>query len=622
MEQIKVSIIVPVYNVEDYLPKCLDTLVNQTLQDIEILVVNDGTPDNSAAIAKEYAARYPDKVRVFDKENGGLSDARNFALPHAKGEYLAFVDSDDYVDVTMYEKMYEQAVATNADCVVCDYSEVYCGIITKYSNVGDSPLYGNNIRAASSLLTNSKSYVWNKLFRREMFMNSGITFPVGMHFEDSATVYNLMLCSNKVEFVPEPLYAYRVMRPGAITTQTDAKLYDIFKALDMFVNFYKEHGCFENNYVDIENLCIIHICARLNILKNGTAFKDQCRFADAAFAYLDKNFPDWHNNPNYANRLAKDKKKKGLFSWINIRDNKATLKLGYLALHILRKKNAGAPNLTAKSTLSRERLQELQNIELNIVLAIDAVCQKHNLTYFLAEGSLLGAIRHQGFIPWDDDMDISMPREDYNKFLEIAQKELPDSLHVCYPGTIPAYHLPFAKVVSTEDHGFVNRQDTALGKYTGVYVDVFPIDYFPDKHSEELRKTFKKVRCYRDMLLYRCKYMKARSISRRITQFRSHFYSNEELHKRITALCTAHNNTDSAYMVNFASSYPPRRQMVSRECYAPGRYEMFDGHRLPVPKESEALLYNIYGNYKGMPPRNKRINKHSLFDTRSHTPTK
>ena len=124
MSDIKVSIIVPVYNVEAYLERCLDSLVNQTLQDIEIIVVNDGTKDNSQAIIDEYVKNYPGKVYGYIKENGGLSDARNYGIPYAKGEYVAFVDSDDYVDVTMYEKLYNKAVEQGSEMVVCGYFKV------------------------------------------------------------------------------------------------------------------------------------------------------------------------------------------------------------------------------------------------------------------------------------------------------------------------------------------------------------------------------------------------------------------------------------------------------------------------------------------------------------------
>ena len=116
---IKVSVIVPVYNVENYLVKCLDSLVHQTLKDIEIIVVNDGSPDNSQNIIDTYVKKYPKKIKAFSKKNGGQGSARNYGLKYAKGEYIAFVDSDDYVDLDMFFKMYNKAKEDNSDIVIC-----------------------------------------------------------------------------------------------------------------------------------------------------------------------------------------------------------------------------------------------------------------------------------------------------------------------------------------------------------------------------------------------------------------------------------------------------------------------------------------------------------------------
>ena len=113
----KVSIIVPFYNVEKYIEKCLQTLVDQTLEDIEIILVNDGSKDKTIDIVKKYQEMYPTKIVYLEKANGGLSDARNYAIPYAKGEYIAFLDSDDYVETTMYQEMYEIAKKENSDMV-------------------------------------------------------------------------------------------------------------------------------------------------------------------------------------------------------------------------------------------------------------------------------------------------------------------------------------------------------------------------------------------------------------------------------------------------------------------------------------------------------------------------
>lgn len=125
----KVSVIVPVYNVEKYLERCLNSLVNQTLQDIQIIVVNDGSPDNSQEIIDRFEKEYPDKLKGYIKENGGLSDARNYGMQFVEGEYVAFVDSDDYVDETMYEKLYNKAIEEDSELVVCGYYKVNDGNI-------------------------------------------------------------------------------------------------------------------------------------------------------------------------------------------------------------------------------------------------------------------------------------------------------------------------------------------------------------------------------------------------------------------------------------------------------------------------------------------------------------
>ena len=121
--QVKVSIIVPVYNVEKYIKKCLDSLVHQTLSDIEIIVVNDGSPDNSELIINQYLKKYSN-IKYFKKENGGQGSARNFGLSKAIGKYIMFVDSDDYVDITMAEKMYNSAIANNSDMVICNINDL------------------------------------------------------------------------------------------------------------------------------------------------------------------------------------------------------------------------------------------------------------------------------------------------------------------------------------------------------------------------------------------------------------------------------------------------------------------------------------------------------------------
>ena len=156
----KVSVIVPVYNVEGYIEKCLETLVNQTLKEIEIIIVNDGSKDRSIQIINKFKEQYPEKIVYLEKENGGLSSARNFGIPHATGEYIAFLDSDDYVVKDMYQKMYEIAKKENSDMVECDFYWEY----PDKKKVDTGKIYNGK----EEMLEKVRVVAWNKLIKREI----------------------------------------------------------------------------------------------------------------------------------------------------------------------------------------------------------------------------------------------------------------------------------------------------------------------------------------------------------------------------------------------------------------------------------------------------------------------
>ena len=189
----KVSVIVPFYNVEKYIDKCLNSLVNQTLEDIEIIIVNDGSKDNSETIAKEYASKYKNKIVYLEKENGGLSDARNYAMPYATGEYIAFLDSDDYVEFDMYEQMYKKAKKENADIVECNF-------LWEYPNETIESK-GRIYKDKYDILLNARVVAWNKLIKRELIEKTKIKFPYGLRYEDVEFFYKLIPYINKLDIV-------------------------------------------------------------------------------------------------------------------------------------------------------------------------------------------------------------------------------------------------------------------------------------------------------------------------------------------------------------------------------------------------------------------------------------
>ena len=211
----EISVIIPVYNVESYIRKCLDSVVSQTMNDLEIILVDDGTKDNSGEICEEYANK-DTRIRVIHKKNGGLSDARNAGMPHVTGKYVIFIDSDDYIESDMLEYMYRNIEKSGADFSTCGVYDVYGDHIVAQKYEEEELVSAE--KAFSYILqgTNIKGAIWNKLFRRSVI--EGLEFPVGKTFEDVFYTCELMKRVNKVYVGTEPKYYY-IHRENSITTK-------------------------------------------------------------------------------------------------------------------------------------------------------------------------------------------------------------------------------------------------------------------------------------------------------------------------------------------------------------------------------------------------------------------
>ena len=216
----KLSIIMPVYKVEEYLGECVDSLLSQTIDDYEIILVDDGSPDNSGKIADEYAAANPDMIRVLHIDNGGQGRARNFALDIAKGDFVGFVDSDDWVTHDMYEKMYTRAAETGADVVVCDFMERFAD---GRESMLPASLQDNWLGSAGSSC--------NKIFRRSLV--GALRFPAGLWYEDFYFSAVMLLRSKHTEFIAEPLYIYRRGQESTMHNNNAAKNLDMLTIMDM-----------------------------------------------------------------------------------------------------------------------------------------------------------------------------------------------------------------------------------------------------------------------------------------------------------------------------------------------------------------------------------------------------
>lgn len=249
----KVSVVVPVYNVEIYLKKCLDSLIQQTLDDIEILVINDGTKDNSQKIIDSYVKDYPNKVKGYIKENGGLSSARNFGIDKAKGDYIAFVDSDDWVEPTMYEELYQKAIQHDFEIVMCDFNEIRNGKVHACTcKLNQDIVHHKDIKQA---MIDFYPSAWNKLFKKELLIATQTYFKEGVWFEDVEFIYRLLPYVNRIGIVNKNFYNY-LIRKGSITATADSRIYHYIDNWNGLVNFYKEKGLY-NEYKDILEYCYV-----------------------------------------------------------------------------------------------------------------------------------------------------------------------------------------------------------------------------------------------------------------------------------------------------------------------------------------------------------------------------
>lgn len=242
-----ISIIVPVYNTELYLNQCVESILKQTYKNIQLILVDDGSTDNSGKICDEYALK-DKRVEVLHEENSGVSDARNKGLKYAKGEYIGFVDSDDYIKETMYQDMYNLILERNADVSICNFCDVKEDKVTqKNKDSGIQEFTKIQILNELILDRNVQSYVWNKLYKKELFDN--IKFPKGKKYEDIETVFYVLEKCNKVVLSSKAEYYYLNRKDSIVNNVNEQTILDYIDIIEKRYKYvskeYKE--LMENN---------------------------------------------------------------------------------------------------------------------------------------------------------------------------------------------------------------------------------------------------------------------------------------------------------------------------------------------------------------------------------------
>ncbi len=325
----KLSVVVPVYNTEEYLEKCLDSLLPNaavTEPGYEIIIVNDGSTDSSGSIAARYERDWPRLIRVVTTENHGLGSARNEGIDRARGEYIYFIDSDDYLAPGALGELLD-ALDGSFDICFFDAAAVSVkGKQLKYIR-GCARHSITSLEDFPELLMEWQN-VWNKIFRTSLFLSSGVRFPGRVWFEDLRTVPKLYIYAVRMRYIPKAWYRY-LIRPGSITSVNVKKLernLEIVEAVDDLTDFYRDQGRYEAlapvlEYVAFHSIFLTS-AVRVNLADWKSPLQDKLMNA-----YLSR-FPDFQQNPYVRSMGLKHK----LLTWLLLRRRR-------LSVHIIMKLN-------------------------------------------------------------------------------------------------------------------------------------------------------------------------------------------------------------------------------------------------------------------------------------------
>lgn len=247
MNETLISVIVPVYNVEAYLDKCMESIVNQTYKNIEIVLVDDGSPDNCPSMCDKWAEK-DSRIKVIHKQNGGLSDARNAGISYSHGDYITFVDSDDYLAEDCIAVLYDVLRSNNAEMSVASFEYVYHDAVKKRNFTANTEIYTPqqymlsyyaNV-ANDAMFEKAVSFVISccKLYKKSLF--NEIKFPVGRYHEDEFTTYKLCFCCERIAYIDKSLYFY-VQQEGSITnTFSEKRIEDALDAFEERLDFFSK----------------------------------------------------------------------------------------------------------------------------------------------------------------------------------------------------------------------------------------------------------------------------------------------------------------------------------------------------------------------------------------------
>lgn len=622
----KISVIVPVYKVEKYFRRCIRSILNQTYKNLEIILVDDGSPDNCGKLCDVFAG-LDDRIIVIHQENAGVCAARNAALRIATGDYLGFVDPDDYLEPDMYEYLLDNLKKYDADISCCRFyrqnmkDEITLdtdGIIHEY----------NSEEAIRELLKLStlKAVFWNKLFKREIF--DGVVFPEGVIYEGTIMVHQLFLKAKKIIFLPDAKYYYQIYNNSYVHTKTLKYQCDYVRAQ---ISRYNDLAEAFPDLTDIvmkkilKELSILAITSYVNPEDIDANMEDINNFGSfikehsEEVSRLREKGPVVDSDLRFVKAPTKANLEKAKFLHETIdRKNKTLIKTtkmsklrqqGHLAFQKMK------VNLDDLTDEDRILFQRLHDVEVELMDEFVRICDKYGLTYFLYGGTLLGAVRHKGFIPWDDDVDILMPRKDYDRFAELCKTDLDDKYFYQSYETDGVMPFLFAKLRKNNTRV---SEEKFEGKdmHQGIYIDIMPLDYFPEIDGFKRRALLAKFnaihaacqsrRIYTSSKLNKLRFKYYRRMPQeKLMRIRDDFIKNAAGGKKTSLVCS------------FGSHYRPiiRRVFPAKWFVDDGTKMEFEGKMYKVPAGWHEYLVHLYGeNYMEWPPISERAIHFNFYD--------
>ena len=295
-KRVKISFIIPCYNVEKYLPKCIDSLMNQTLPDIEAIFINDGSPDNCLKILKDYRKKYGDKIVIIDKKNEGVWRGRKDGIKKAKGEFIGFVDSDDYVTPDFAAKLYNAAIKNHADIAVCGFDRIDLDTGKLYSREMCKPKHKNIIiKNNPGLLLELNGAPWNKIYKAELLKNMAELQHIPPVLDDMMFLQLIYINANKITFIPDSLNRYMVRKDSIINTVEPKVIPDTYAAMKEIRDLYAKSK--NQNYLDyIDANAFLHLGISLMYRLSTNKKANFKKLLKDNTTFLDQNFPRWRHN--------------------------------------------------------------------------------------------------------------------------------------------------------------------------------------------------------------------------------------------------------------------------------------------------------------------------------------